>query len=68
MKAPGPSKPRERVLSDEEIRFVWDWIETGPMHELTRYAYKLLLITGQRPGDVCGLQKADVTIYDGKPI
>ena len=38
------------------------------MHELTRHAYKLLLITGQRPGDVCGLQKVDVTIYDGKPI
>ena len=68
MKAPGPSKPRERVLSDEEIRSVWDWIETGSIHDLTRCAFKLLLVTGQRPGDICGLQKADVTIYDGKPI
>jgi len=68
MKAPGPSKPRERVLSDEEIRFVWNWLETGSIHELTRYAFKLLLVTGQRPIDICGLQKDDVTIYDGKPI
>jgi integrase len=68
MKAPGASKPRERVLSDEEIRSVWDWIETGSIHDLTRCAFKLLLVTGQRPGDICGLQKADVTIYDGKPI
>ena len=68
MKAPGPSKTRERVLSDEEIPSVWDWIETGSIHELTRCAFKLLLVTGQRPGDICGLLKADVTIYDGKPI
>jgi len=32
------------------------------------YITAVFLISIHCPGDVCGLQKADVTIYDGKPI
>jgi integrase len=69
MKAPVTLLPRERTLTEEEVRLVWDWIETSPsIFDLTRFALKFVLVTGQRPIDVCGLEKTDVTIHDGNPI
>jgi len=42
--------PRDRVLSADEIRIAWrDMEDRGP---LTRVALRLVLLTGQRPGEV----------------
>ena len=70
MKAPAPKGDgRERVLSEEEIRTAWDWFETGSdMHELTRNIYKLTLVTGQRPGEVCQMEKEHVSVYGNHHI
>jgi len=70
MKAPAPKGDgRERVLSEEEIRTAWDWFETGDdMHELTRLVFKLILVTGQRPGEVCQMEKEHVTVYNKRHI
>jgi len=65
MKAPAPKGDGgERVLSEEEIRTAWGWFENGSdMHELTRLIFKLTLLTGQRPGEVCQMEKEHVTVY-----
>ncbi len=47
---------RGRVLSEEEIRTFWERIETCGVHRLTALALKLVLVTGQRPGEVAGMR------------
>jgi integrase len=52
-------KARGRVLDQDEIRGLWDNAETG-LHLLTALALKLVLVTGQRPGEVAGLHKDEI--------
>ncbi len=51
-------KPRKRgrTLDDEEIRAFWLASDTCGIHRLTAIALKLILVTGQRPGEVVGLR------------
>ncbi|MFZ5654096.1 MAG: tyrosine-type recombinase/integrase [Pseudomonadota bacterium] len=54
------SRQRGRVLSDDEIRALW-CLESPPgMHQATLLALKLILVTGQRPGEVAGMRWAEV--------
>lgn len=46
---------RARVLDPEEIRAFWSAVETCGLHRLTALALKLVLVTGQRPGEVAGM-------------
>lgn len=48
----GEETPRERTLTSEEIRTVWAKLDTAEMAEPTRLALKLLLVTGQRRGEL----------------
>ncbi|AXI46310.1 integrase [Sulfitobacter sp. SK012] len=52
-----PLKPvmRTRVLDDDEVRVFWRNVETSGLHRLTALALKLVLVTGQRPGEVAGM-------------
>jgi hypothetical protein len=50
----GREKPKERALKDDEIKSVWKKLDedsTPPSRAL-----QLILLTGQRPGEVIGLQ------------
>ena len=59
MKGPATSKPRERVLTDEEIRVLWGRSdELGAVGRIV----KLCLVTGQRLGEVAGLTKAELDL------
>lgn len=49
-------KSRERVLSDDEIRLLWESTDG----DLIGYALRLVLLSGQRPGEVASLQWADI--------
>lgn len=51
---------RDRVLSGNEIRNFWEKAETCGMHRLTALALKLVLVTGQRPGEVAGMRRAEI--------
>src|SRR5215813_14484866 len=52
MKGPPQSKPRERVLSDDEIRQLWHRLpELGSVGRAIKFA----LLTGQRIGEVTGM-------------
>ena len=49
-----------RVLTDAEIRAFWDVAETCGMHKLNALAMKLVLVTGQRPGEVAGMRRDEI--------
>jgi integrase len=60
MKAPRSEKPRERVLSDDEIRALWTRLDTARMDPRTAAAIRLILATGQRPGEVRAMRWDEV--------
>ena len=53
-------RSRARVLDDEELREFWCSVETVGMHRLTALALKLVLVTGQRPGEVAGIRWSEI--------
>jgi integrase len=57
MKGPAQSKPRQRVLSDDEIRVLWNRLrELGSVGR----AIKFSLVTGQRIGEVTGMTESEL--------
>lgn len=59
IKAPAPERKRDRVLGDHEIR--WLWAATGEMGQPFGPLVRLLLLTGQRRGEIAGLTDDDIT-------
>jgi integrase len=51
---------KERVLSDEEVQALWR--ATGAMAPAYRDVLRLILLTGQRPGEVAGIQREEVDL------
>lgn len=52
---------RARVLDPDEIHAFWAGVETCGPHRLTALALKLVLVTGQRPGEVAGMHLAEIS-------
>jgi integrase len=59
VEAPAKETERERTLSDDEIRGLWEGIAKAELTEGTRLAVKLILVTGQRPGEVAGARLSE---------
>lgn len=59
-------QPREHVLSDAEITATWEAIEASDLSEPMRIALKLLLLTGQRVGEVGGARVAELASLDNE--
>lgn len=55
-------KPRERSLSEDEINTLWNALPSAPMGEAARRILKLVLLTGQRKGEVCTMEWSDVDL------
>jgi integrase len=53
-------RPRERVLTDDEIRAFWHGLDAVDIYPTTRLALRLILITGQRPGEAAGMTWAEI--------
>ncbi|TAN59194.1 MAG: hypothetical protein EPN26_00340 [Rhodospirillales bacterium] len=67
IKPPGPKNVGERTLNESEIAEVWQAFgaEGGAFCDL----FKLLLLTGQRRGEVVGMCRAELSGLDGdKPV
>ena len=47
-----PEPTRKRILKDEEIKTFWNRLETAKMSDYLKTALKLLLVTGQRRGEL----------------
>lgn len=55
LKAPGKPQSRDRVLSDDELGGLWQAIPAAEMSEPVKSIFKLLMLTGQRAGEVAGI-------------
>ena len=65
MKKPNGSTPRERMLSDDEIVKVWTELPTALSRSpACQRIVKLCLVTGQRVGEVSGLETAELDLDD----
>lgn len=62
----GNPKPRERCLTDEEIRTFWHRLEQAPLNHIVIIATKILLVTGQRRGEISKAQWADINFETKK--
>lgn len=51
---------RGRVLDPDEIRALWQNAEATGLRRLTALALKLVLVTGQRPGEVAGMHEREI--------
>lgn len=58
-KPPAPENSRERVLSDDEIR--WLWLAAGDVGQPFGPLARLLILTGQRRGEVAGMTQAEIS-------
>ena len=58
-------KPRTRVLTDDEIKMVWEALDLEnkkiDIYRVSKLALKMILLTGQRPGEVCGMTWAELS-------
>lgn len=55
LKAYDPGTPRDRVLSTEEIKVLWDWLNSVAVPPNPADILKLELLTGARCGEIAGL-------------
>ena len=66
VKRPGAETSRDRVLSEDEIRTFWERLDTTRrMSERVRVALRLLLVTAQRPGEICAMEWSEVDLQRG---
>jgi len=61
MKGPAVSKPRQRVLSDDEIRVLWNGLNDLKSTAVAQ-VIKFCLVTAQRIGEVTGMSKAELDL------
>src|SRR5690606_30866501 len=58
----GDEQPKERRLTDDEIRAFWHGIEGAAVSKPVRLALKLILITAQRPGEIAGAKLTELDL------
>jgi integrase len=60
---PSTDTPRERVLTDDEIRALWTGLpEALPKSKNCQRIIRLCLVTGQRVGEVAGMTRAELDL------
>lgn len=57
---PAPMNRGDRVLSEAEIKILWNNLDTCQISEGLKSAIRLILITGQRPGEVIGMRRVEI--------
>jgi integrase len=63
IRRPTSEKPRERTLTDAELRAFWNALEHEPFK--TALLFKLLLLTSQRRGEVAGMPWSELDLDRG---
>jgi integrase len=53
---------RERVLADNEVRAIWNALPDAAVSQSTADALRLLFLTGQRSGEVCGITRGEIDL------
>lgn len=62
IKPRGKAVKRDRVLSDDEVREIWNALPSAAIAKQTADVIRLLFLTGQRSGEVCGMQRDEVDL------
>lgn len=63
MSKPGAERPRERVLSDEEIRTLWHGLPKSlRLSKACQRIIKLCLVSAQRVGEVAGMRRDELDL------
>lgn len=62
IKPRGKAVKRDRVLSDKEVREIWNALPEVSLSEPTRDIFRLLFLTGQRSGEVCGMTRGEIDL------
>ena len=66
MKKPAGSKPRQRILSEDEIRNLWNQLPTSlARSKACQRIIKLGLLTAQRVGEIAGMATAELDLACG---
>lgn len=63
----GVELPRERVLSEAEIKTFWRGLADGPASLAVERVLRLALVTGQRRGEVVGARKSELNLTAPDP-
>ena len=53
-------EPRDRILSEQEIRTLWAWLESSSLSSATADALRVQLLIGARISEVIGMTAAEV--------
>lgn len=62
IKPRGKAVKRDRVLSDKEVREIWNALPEANLSDPTRDIFRLLFLTGQRSGEVCGMTRGEIDL------
>lgn len=60
VKMPAPVNSRDRVLSEKEIKTLWNSLDSASISDEIKRAIKLIFITAQRPGEVIGMHTDEI--------
>lgn len=60
VKMPAPLVTKDRALSEQEIKTFWDSLDTCHVSDEIKRALRLILVTGQRPGEVIGMHSSEL--------
>ena len=63
-----PEKGRSRVLTDDEIKALWNALDLEnkdiDIYRVSKLALKMILLTGQRPGEICSMTWDEIDDQD----
>ena len=59
-RAPLKQVQRQRILSADEVKQFWTMAEKVDTTRLSALALKLILLTGQRPGEIAGMREGEI--------
>ena len=62
MRKPSETVERDRFLTADEIRTVWDGLPAADMRDSTRRIIQLCLVTAQRVGEVAGMSRSELDL------
>jgi integrase len=57
---PSPENKKARFLLEDEVRTLWEALDQARMTEGMKQALRLILATGQRPGEVIGMHHREI--------
>lgn len=63
---PATEKPRDRVLTEAEVKAFWNGLDLTPLSDPVKGALRLILTTAQRPGECAGITYEEIAEHDGR--